>query len=277
MKISYLENLYTASKELYANFKKENVLKSDTLREMFSNKYIYNGSKLNTILVKSLGTNAPVELKCTHSIHEKMIDNNEYVIASHDYTFFNNLGMKCGSKSFKIQYDRQNENCKKMIYGFMSSEANQLYKGVGVRADEIQIKFALDNNISSIPRLAAGHAVLYHIKMGFLPANNDLIQVNCKDDVDRAKVSILNKSGDLTPTNLIPIVDKFNGKYYVNVNKTQALANVAEIKDKLSKGWSFEELINLYLEGLDMQLSGKELNYWKRLIDKTNRAQNNNL
>ena len=263
MEIKYLQNLYIESQRIFSNFKRENVLNSATLREMFSPKYVYKGGKPNTVLVKSRVTNQPVEI--TWEKVEKQLKNE----LSYEFSFYNTDKKIIGHKYFYIEdFHLPNRAEKEMLAGYMNSTANDLYSGIGVREEELQIKTALNSNIDCIPRSAIGPATLYHTKMGYLPVTtpDDLIEVKNEFDVNRYMNGMLKKSPDIKKENFRPIIVKDNSTYYIDINKTLAVANVKEIKERLANGETKKEIDFLQIEGIPMSLSGNELAYWKNLI-----------
>ena len=153
-----------------------------------------------------------------------------------------------------------------MIAGYMSSDAHTLYGGLGVREEEFQIRIALENGINVIPRSALGPATLYHVKMGYLPRTDDLIGVNSEIDVNSHMNEIMQRSPDIKQDNFTPIIVKGGNKYYIDVNLTQTIANVKEIKSRLAEGETKKDINNLKIDGVPMSLSGKEFEYWKNLI-----------
>ncbi len=274
LEIKYLQNLFIESNRTFANFKKENVLNSATLKEMFTPKYIYRGDKPNTYLVKSLKTNQPVEIKAIVHKWRNTFRNLGTYIDTYRYRFYDKSKNELGYKSFYIGYDPSlNKDSKEMHLGYMENKANELYRGIGIRADQIQIKAALDNNIKYIPRSSLGFATLYHTKMGFLPVTDDLLEVKSEFDVNRYMRGLNRGSKDIKLKNIQPIIIKKGGKYFIDVSKTQAVANVAEIKGRLAEGYSYADLETLDLDGIPLMLSGKELEYWKNLINSAYSAQ----
>lgn len=266
MEIKYLQNLYIDSKAKYTNFLRENVLDSATLKERFSPEYVYKGHKPNTYLVKSLKTNKPVPIH-VKPIHSHTIDRQKEICTdTYQYNFYDKSNNELGYKYFYIQTALSDPRLKEMIVGYMEMIANDSYKGLGVLSDAIQIKAAIDNNIKSIPRCSRGPATLYHTKMGFLPVTDDLLEVKSEFDVNRYSKGIMKSSPDLKEKNFVPIIIKRLGRYYIDVSKSNAVSNVAEIKDRLSEGDSISDLNFLELDSIPLSLSGKELNYWKNLI-----------
>ena len=265
MEIRYLENLLIESKRIFSDFKKENLLNSVTLREMFTPEYTYKGKKTDTYLVKSLKTGRPVAIRFVHNTFKNRDDIKEYTTYNH--YFFDKSKTALGYKYFYIKNDIEN-SCKEMLTGYMQVSANDLYKGIGVRLDEKQIDVALKNGLSFVPRSSLGSATLYHTKMGFLPVTNDIMEVKSEFDVNRYISGLKRGSADLKLKNLKPILMKNYGRYFIDINKTQAVANVAEIKDRISEGYSVFDLTFLDLDSVEMRLSGVELNFWKNLIYK---------
>lgn len=256
MEIKYLENLHINSMRTFENFKRENVFNSGTLKEMFSPKYIYRGRKPDTVLVKSLKTGKPVEI---YIKRDKGCE-----VYSYAYYFFDKAKNFVGEKYFSISDDNR------MLTGYMSSMASELYSGIGIREEELQIKEALKHGIDYIPRSAVGGATLYHTKMGYLPVVNDLLEVKSENEVNRCMRGIKRKSQDLNPDNLVPIIIEKDGHYYIDVSTTQAVANVREIKQRLSSSdYTIKELEFLRLEGVGMSLSGEQFEYWKNLVEKS--------
>ncbi len=268
MEIKYLENLLTNSQKTYELFKKENVLNSATLKEMFSPEYTRKGQKPNTFLVKSLKTNKPVEVFW----EDRGLRHGEKRL--YDYYFFDRKNHLIGEKCFCIQpLSAPSTTGREMVAGYMSSDTNNIYSGLGVREEELQIKRALENDINIIPRSSLGPATLYHLKMGYLPKTDELLAVNSENEVNYHMNDIMRNSPDIRKDNFIPIIKKEGSKYYIDVNLTQAVANVKEIKNRLAEGETIKEIGNLNIEGVPLTLSGKEFDYWKNLILSSSKAK----
>lgn len=264
MEVKYLEHLFTNSERIYANFKKSAVLKSKTLAEMFTPEYVYRGDKPNIVLVKSLKTNNPAEITVKNCGYSKVYTDN-YI-----YKLYDKYGKEVGFKEFYLCYYISPKGMEtSMLTGNMISSANDLYAGVGIREDELQIKTALKNNIDYIPRSSFGSATLYHTLVGFLPVTTeDMMEVKTEADVNRYMEGILRRSPDMHKENLKPVITKDGNVYYIDVNKTQTVANVKEIIQRMAQGYSKKDLNSLRIDGVEMSLHGEELEYWKNLINK---------
>lgn len=258
----YLEQLVSKSKKIYDNFKKANVFHSKTLAEMFSPAYVNKNPNSNTVLVKSLKTNKPTEIFVKRRQFEKTAKK------LYDYGFFNDSEEEIAYKYFYIQNDEKS-GLNEMLSGFMTVEANNLYSGLGIREEEMQIKDAIKYNIAEIPRYSLGHATLYHVKMGFLPIQGGLNEIKTIKDIEYHINLLSQKSRDIKLKNFKPILIKKGNSFYIDLNTTQTIANVNEIKQRLTEGCTKQDLKFMDLSCVELKLSGEELEYWKKLIKKT--------
>ena len=169
------------------------------------------------------------------------------------------------SKSFQIEAHPNPRIGTHMIPGSMENTPCDI-AGLGIIEDALQIETALRHGIKVIPRESAAKATLFHTRMGFLPSQ-DLIEIKSYDDVLDILKDIMKKSPDIKLKNYKPIIVERDGKYFLDINATQAQASVREIKERLLQEGSYR-LEKLEAVGTDLELSGEELNAWSNMLEK---------
>lgn len=244
------------SKKILEAFKRENVFNSKTLQEIFSPKFT---SDTKAIYAKSKITGTPVEI----FIENKTIPGNR--VTEYIYNIFDTNHTHIGRKSFKIEAHPNPKIGTYMIAGSMENTTCNI-TGLGVIEDALQIETALKHGIKIIPRESAAKATLFHTKMGFLPSPH-LVEIKSPDDISDILKDIIKNSPDIKLKNYNPIIVEKEGKYFFDTNATQAQANVQEIKERLLQEESYR-LEKLNAIGIDLELSGDELNFWKNLLEK---------
>ena len=251
-----LKTAVKTSEKLLESFKKENVFNSKTLHEIFSPKFTLDAK---AIYARSKTTGNPVEI----FIENKTTTDGrttEYI-----YNIFDKNYTRIGKKSFKIEAHPNPRIGTHMIPGSMENTPCDI-AGLGVIEDALQIETALRHGIKVIPRESASKATLFHTRMGFLPSQN-LVEIKSYDDVWDILKDIMKNSPDIKLKNYKPIIIERDGKYFLDINTTQAQASVREIKERLLQEGSYR-LENLEAVGTDLELSGEELNFWENLLRK---------
>lgn len=247
------------SKEVMRKYS-ENVFSSKTLHEMLSDSFEYKGGRPDTVLVKDLKTGAPVEVKV---LIEQYYKPNSGNLLEEVYSLLDNYGKKIGEKLFYTK--KMSDGKHQMFAGDMKNYKNNL-GGVGVRLDQLQIERALQLGIDVIPRKAEPKAMFYHTKMGFLPIERRLVEINNADEIKKiAQNELKDCSKGLNSEKIEPIVIQKNGKFYLDINKTIANANLQECKNLICRYNSYR-VLSLESTGAHLELSGKELEHWKELL-----------
>ena len=249
------------STQIVEKYKNETVFHSKTMKEILSEKFTYRGNKPNTIYLKSAKTKQPVEAKVLIKVEK---DSHIKDFYHETYQIRDLKGGLIGEKTFSIQ--KQPNNTYQMFGGFMETMDND-YLGVGIRLDQLQIERALQLGIKSIPRESLAEAVIYHTKMGFLPIQKDLVQVDkIKDMPKLTKQTFQYACKDIPINQIKPIVVNKNGKFYIDVNMTQTITNMEESKRLLKKD-NLYRINHIESDSSFLALSGKELDYWKEMIE----------
>lgn len=258
-----LNSLVKNSEEIMARYKKENVFKSNTMKELFSDKFEYNGKTENTVLVKDFFSGEPIELKVVFS-NRKYIKPEKTRIRE-DWDLINANGDVVGSKHYWIKKTIDDELV--MDPGSMYSDFFDLL-GVGIRLDQLQIERAKQLGIREIHRIAAPKATPYHAKMGFLPDTVRLEDVKSPKHLKKVISEYFPKFKDGIPKKFVePIITEFNGNFFLDINKTHANANLNYSKHLLEK-LKQRRLENLNGINSSLTLSGEEYDQWKAMLEK---------
>lgn len=255
-----LAGLAQESSQNYLKMKKETVFHSKTLFEMLGDTFQYKGGRPDTIYLKDAQTGGPVQAKVVvKSSPSKTYEN----AVEETYTIVDEFGIPIGEKTFSIK--RHKNGSFSMMSGQMDNFSKQ-YLGVGIRLDQIQIERALQLGIKKIPRQSLAHATLYHTKMGFLPIEEDLLEIKHFKDLNKlVKQKFDVRTSEIKFTDIVPIIVQKGLRFFIDVNKTQAMTNLAECKRRIDRTgayrlWSLDSYFS-YLE-----LSGKELKKWKQML-----------
>ena len=247
------------SKKAMRLYREENVFDTKSLTELLSDSFTYTGNKPNTVLVKSrkTGTAIPVSINLkTEKYGRGVVEN---------YSFYDESGKLVGKKDFRME--NHPKFGKQMYPGGMENLSNGELIGLGIRADQIQIERALENGITKISRESAAQATLFHAKMGFLPKEGELIEVSTYKEALKYIEDYAKQSPDINISNFRPIIIKKDGRFFIDLNKTQAYANVKEIKQRLKNSGSYKADFKQAL-GTELELSGAELQQWKKFIER---------
>ena len=140
-------------------------------------------------------------------------------------------------------------------------------KGIGTIEDILHIMYAVKNGIKSIPRYSYAKSTLFHLKMGFTPVQ-ELWQINSLYDVEKFMKEMVDYSAmDIAPQNYTPIIVFKDGKYYLDKNTTQCIANLRQIKQNYDNGLGDSVRPFIRGQGVEMELTGKNYDIWKRIIE----------
>ena len=245
-------------------YKDENLFQSSMLRELMTDRFEYKGSRLDTILVKNRETGHPVKLQV--KVKQEPYLSPERHMLRELYELVD-TDAKCvvGEKDFYLK--RFKDGTYKMFQGHMNNY-NPDYVGVGIRLDQMQIERALSLGIDYIPRTSFPGAIIYHTKMGFLPVEKSLDEVKnfkqVKDflEEDLKTLSILD---DISFSYFKPFITNKEDKFYIDLNKTKALASYAKSRDILAKS-GHHRILNMNKDCVYMALQGKELEQWREIL-----------
>ena len=243
------------SEKLIETFKRENVFNSRTLHELFSPQFV---SDTKAIYAKSKTSGKPIRIFIENETNARGR------VTDYIYNIFDVNHVKVGSKTFQIEV-MPDLSRTHMIPGSMENVPCGI-AGLGVIEDALQIETAIKHGIRVIPRESAAKATLFHTRMGFLPKQN-LVEIKSRDDVLDILKDIIKDSPDIKIKNYKPIIIQKDGKYFLDINATQAQANVREIKERLAEAGSYR-LEKLNAVGSELELSGEEFEIWEKMLAK---------
>lgn len=246
------------SKRIMRKYRKTNVFDSKTLNELFTDTFKYRGKESNTIFIKNSKSAQPEPVKVVFKYSD--------VYNRETFLFKDANNNIIGCKQYGINSNP--ETGLYMYLGLMENKSKGVFKGIGIRADQLQIERALQNGILQIPRESAAVSTLFHAKMGFLPVQGSLICIKKYKDAIKYISEYAKKSPAINPSNFKPIIVHKNGKFFIDLNKTQANANVKEIKQRLEKSGGYKIDCDFKAPNVELQLSGAELTRWEKLIKK---------
>lgn len=240
---------------------KENAFKSKTISEMLSDKFEYKGKRPGIIYIKNAKNGRPVEAKLV--VDRQYIANFPGAMQE-TYSLKDDYNRLIGEKTFIVK--RNNDGTYRMLPGEMVNYSRD-FSGVGFRLDQIQIERALMLNISAIPRDATAKATLYHTKMGFLPVENRLVELRDGDNLDDFVKKEFNSYRKSIPLEkFVPIVVQKDGKFYIDINKTIANANLQKCKEIIERT-KVRRILALEAAMSYLRLGGEELMRWKKLLE----------
>lgn len=249
-----------ASKEIMQKYRDENVFKSNTMKELLTDRFDYTGYRPNTILLKNMSTGEPIkaQVKFTTKVEDRCKKKLKEV-----FTITDEYQRELGTKDYSIQ---RLENGKCVMYaGDMESHTREI-AGVGVRLDQMQIERALQLGIDVLPRDALTKATYYHTMMGYLPIENKLVEVESPKQIQKIIAKEFEyRIGTIPIEDFVPIIIERNGKFYLDINKTQANANLNMCK-KIIQRTNARRILDLHSRQTELELKGKELEHWKSLI-----------
>lgn len=259
---SYLTASKAAMRELLAER-----FNSKTLKNFYSNDEFVS-TKPNTVIVQSRETGKPVEI-----VYEFFKDKVGPFVDSFIYDFYRKVGDVCniGSKDFQIKKLFFGLGKSKVQTGMMHSNADDLV-GIGIRQDELQIREAIKRGVKKIPRHSTQRAVLYHVRMGYMPKPK-LVRIRHPQRIKVEMEKLLKLSPEVNPEFFTPIIVEkkglFGTRYYLDTSTTQAIANIRQIK-LMSKGDPLRaKRIRFKADHIEMELSGDGLETWKQMIAGT--------
>lgn len=259
---SYIAASKSAMRELLAER-----FNSKTLKTFYSNDEFVS-SKPNTVIVQSRETGKPIEI-----VYEFFKDKVTRFVDSFTYNFYRKVGDTngIGSKDFQIKTPFFGLGESKFQTGMMHSNADDLV-GIGVRLDELQIREALKRGVKKIPRHSTQRAVLYHVRMGYLPKPK-LIRIRHPQKIKVEMEKLLKLSPEVNPEFFTPIIVEkkglFGTRYYLDTSTTQAIANIRQIKLMSKDEPLLARRIRFRADHVEMELSGDGLETWKHMLEGT--------
>lgn len=250
------------SAEIMRMYKENNIFTSNIMKELLTDTFEYSGNKANTILVKEVKTGKPFEAYVKYSYKTDSIDKDLF---HETIQLLDNKDFLIGQKTYGI---KKLPNGKfEMISGNMYNNRPTL-EGIGFRLDQMQIERAIQLGIETIPRFSLAKAILYHTKMGFLPTTKSLIKIPESNSLNKTAEEFFEKiRGEIPLSEFIPVVIEKNGKFYIDVNKTKANAELSFVKKKIAQKQE-KRIYDLESKPVDLSLSGEELETWKEIIQK---------
>lgn len=258
-----LTRMAMTSKNVMQNCEQKYAFNSKTLKTLFTDDFCYKGNIPNIILVKDSKTGLPAPLK-VDLIRQDGIENCHFADSK------NNIVAR------KLYFLTTNASKKyEILPGYMSNDSNGSLAGVGIRLDQLQIERALQKKIETIPLCSLPKSLIFHLKMGFLPSEEEkLLRVKSYKDVLKYKEIYEKEFPQLKQYSLLPIVVQKNLSFYIDRNKTHAVTILRKLEQELQNGRD-KCLADLCgISGIAMELSGKALEHWKTLIAKQPILQN---
>lgn len=250
------------SKKAMARYKR-NAFESSTLKELMTDTFTYKGTKQNRFYAKDRVSGSPIPIDYEISTSTKNNVKAKTAVTDVDFDFFFN-GNKVGEKNFSIVTLPNSD--KQILSGYMQNYSDDII-GLGIRGDQMQIEYALQNGINQIPIYASDMATLFHAKMGFLPTENLHLVKSYKDALEKFE-KLFKNYRDIygTDKNFKPIITRINNEFFFDENKTIANMNLVRTTKDMKSTKNYEKVP--WGRGLSskMELSGKELGQWKILI-----------
>lgn len=241
---------------------------SKTLKQFFSDPKFISNTK-DTVIVKSKKTGEPVEV-----FVRKTMDGIGGVF-NHYYDFFKskeNTSQKdlLAEKYFTITSKKIfTKIIPEFHIGMMRTKTDE-YVGLGIRADELQIKEAISQGVDRIARASVPSAILYHLKMGYIP-KQELVRIKNEASLKKVMNEIYEELPNINKEFFTPIIIEknsfFGKKFFLDINNTKTIAFIRksqkilkECPEKIKKPQMSGEIV-------DMELSGQELQMWKDAIE----------
>ena len=238
---------------------------SQTLKTFFT-EVAYKTTKPNTVVVQSRTTERPIEIAYNRT-HKVFSDEEDF-----EFSFFypNDKSWILGVKDFLIRKSIIPFLKPKFNPGLMRTNVDDLV-GLGIRADELQVREAIKRGVSKISRYSTPKATLYHVRMGYLP-KPELVRVRNPQDIDVQLVKMM-QFADIDRQFYTPVIVKkkglFGPRYYIDVNTTQAIANIRHINYESCGNPLIAKGLHFSAGHIEMELSGKNFDTWRRMIDGT--------
>jgi len=263
--ISYIKapKLYRISKkseQTINQIKNKYLFQSQTMKELFTDAYEYKGNEKGIIYIKNRLTQKPTPVIV--KMRQSQYNSNNTVVEDIDF-----INPKTNKRIAHKHYYIKSTNGKHYMYPGKMQCYNPEYAGAGIRMDQIQIERALQLGVENIPRVSFPQAILYHLKMGFLPTNNYQKVTNFNKLKNYAKENHLDYSRQIPYQYFTPILIEKDGRFHVDRNWTIANACIKKCQEILEKN-SKHRILHLDKFTFPLNLSGKELVKWKKIIEK---------
>ena len=244
---------------------------SKTLRTLFYDPR-FKSAEPDTFMIINRETGEPYKVYSLLNLgpNKKDIWYNVYIYTKEAFSEIEGYGgcAHLGEKNFHMIKNQFGKLI--MDTGFMNSKADDKYIGIGIRADQVHIDFALKNGITTIPRESYPNAILYHLKMGFEPVQK-LVRVRSKKKLDKLMAKIYEQSKDIKEENFTPIVIEKKGilgkRYYLDKNTTKAVATLRAVKKHLAETGNLRPRFINNADNIDLELKGDNLQVWKNMLN----------
>ena len=236
------------------------VFQSKTMQELFTDIFEYKGNEKNIIYLKNRTTGKPAPV-IVEIFNTPYLSKNDLLVEDINLYDINTKQLI----AHKHYYIKTLKNEKVMYQGEMETYSSD-YIGAGIRLDQIQIARALEQGIQKIPRTAYPQAIIFHLKMGFLP-NNLNIGITSKKELNKYIKKICEQYRKYIPNKYIePLVTENKGNFYLEKNWTITKACIQKCEDILDT--SNPQIRNFDDFPIFMTLDKEELTKWKTLIEK---------
>jgi len=261
--INFLRRSFKESAKIYNEIVSS--AHSKTLEELYTDEFKPKNTKSCITTVKSLFSGKPVEAK----LNEMMLTGLSFK-KNHrlKFSLIINKINELGYKSFGILVNKTKTN--KFLPGRMESYQNEEFAGVQIRLLQAAIEYAKRYSIKSMPLTSLLPALKFHTMMGFRPIRTFDFEIRNQQDFKKAIEKCYYKisDGELYLRDIIPIISKTNGKYYLDVNRT-IYCSMMKYNEKTAKTKGLKAL-KIYdrdpLSMVVMNLQGREFNKWLERI-----------
>lgn len=178
-----------------------------------------------------------------------------------------------GQKTYTKGIDRDGNMKMGSLHMSSDEQACEMagVKGIGTIERILQIRDAIQEGITKIPCTSYAKAVLFHLKMGFLPVP-ELKRVNTMSEVDKLIKEMTERpSAGISPQNYTPIIvskGKSNPEYFLDVNTTECLADLRQIKQDYINHPECGVRPSIKGQCVEMLLEGQNFETWRDIIVK---------
>lgn len=154
-------------------------------------------------------------------------------------------------------------------FGFIKSNNNNEIAGTQIRLLQVACEVAQRFGIKEIPLISMIPSVVFHTKMGFRPRTTFDIKLDNLENFESTIYALPEyDSRGVSRRNITPILSKKDGTYFLDRNKSLYCGAMQEmlntIKETGKRNFPFPEEDSPM--GIDMSLSGKELNDWNNRL-----------
>jgi len=252
----------TSAKEI-SKLKEQFVFQSRTLNELFTDAFEYKGKEKGIIYLKDkiTGRPTPVIVKISQKPYffnkRNMVEESVYLINPKTKTVIADK-----------HYDLKNiDKNKKIMYQGEMHSYDDNFVGAGIRMDQIQIARALELGIEYVPRTSYPQAIIYHLKMGFLPIEDLQLLHSIKELKKCIKSTYQNFHKKLPQKYFKPLIKQNNHKFYLDKGWTITRASILKCQEILKKAQN-TRIKDFDSFAIQLQLRNEELEKWKNLLKK---------